>query len=90
MQRELSPAEATRLRELSGIDRRTARRWDHWWVNDFTDTPFWKAARSQFMPPLDRYTLPLSLCTKFSIDLMQPEPNALTRLLIFIRPLYDP
>ena len=90
MQRELSPAEATRLRELSGIDRRTARRWDHWWVNDFTDTHFWKVARGQFMPPLDRHTLPLSLCTKFSIDLKHPEPDALARLLIFIRPLYDP
>jgi hypothetical protein len=53
-----------RVRELSsrfGADRRTIARWQVFWREHFPQTPFWKVARSCFMPAVEIALLPLSL-----------------------------
>jgi len=90
MQQGLAAGEVAALRKLLKVDRRTSRRWSKWWVTDFVDTAFWKDARARFSPPVSYSTLPLSLCNWFAIDLVNPNPESLTTLMKFLRPLYDP
>jgi len=48
------------LRQHLSIDRRTLQHWRHWWLSQFAQSPFWKAARARFMPGLCERTLPLA------------------------------
>src|SRR5580765_3874899 len=63
----LSPERVCRVREVLEIDRRTLGRWRQWWLDNFVRSPFWKEARSRFMPLLCQKTLPLSLCLSFAV-----------------------
>ena len=56
------PQRAELLREKPGIDRRTLERWRQWWLEDFVQSRFWRAARSRFPARFCEATLPLSLC----------------------------
>lgn len=53
---------------LPGIDRRTLERWCRWWREHVATSPFWKAARAQFLPTLPEDPLPLGLCERFGIE----------------------
>ena len=57
-----------RVRELSGlfeVDRRTIDRWRIFWHEHFAQTPFWKVARSRFVPKLAIANLPRALLDAF-------------------------
>ncbi len=84
LQHGLKPERVRLLRvSLGQIDRRTLERWRAWWLESFVQSPFWKAARARFMPPLREQTLPLSLCQAFLFD----PPDWLVELLKFISPV---
>ena len=72
-----------RLSEAVRVDRRTAERWRRWWRDSFTATPFWQAARAQFMPPVDQVRLPAALLARFTGD----EREQLVALLRFLGPV---
>lgn len=83
MRHGLSPKRIEALREHLKIDRRTLERWRQWWLESFVQSPFWRAARARFTPPLCEQSLPLSLCLAFGID----EQDQLVNLLKFLSPL---
>jgi hypothetical protein len=64
----VNPGRAELLREKLGIDRRTLERWRRWWLEDFVQSRFWRAARSRFPATFCQETLPLSLCEAFEIE----------------------
>jgi hypothetical protein len=68
---------------LPDVDRRTLERWRQWWLENFAASPFWKAARARFVPPVPQEHLPLGLCERFGID----APDGLVRLLRFLAPI---
>ena len=79
-----SSVRLAQLHEWFGVSLRTLNRWRKWWREVFVHTPFWQAARSRFVPPLDTRRLPASLLERFA----GPErPTRLAQLLRFIRPL---
>ncbi len=62
-------ATVPRLRQLTevvGVDRRTVARWQAWWRDIFTASPFWQIGRAAFMPPVDQDHLPASLLERFA------------------------
>jgi len=61
----ISPRRVARLREQVGLDRRTLARWRRWWQQAFARSPFWKAARGRFVPPVELPALPASLLERF-------------------------
>ena len=61
-----TPARLRSLEESVGLSRRTILRWRVWWSEAFTDTPFWRAAEGQLMPPVERTLLPLALLERFA------------------------
>jgi hypothetical protein len=71
------------LRQSLGIDRRTLERWRQWWLENFVQSSFWKAARARFMPLICEKTLPLSLGQVFRIG----RQDRLLELLRFLRPM---
>ena len=71
------------LREKLGVDRRTLERWRRWWLEDFVQSRFWRAVRSQFKATFCPTALPLSLWEAFEIEGLQP----LQKLLAFLSPL---
>ena len=79
----ITPERMRILREALGIDRRTVERWRQWWLETFVQSPFWKLARSRFMPRLREKTLPLSLAQAFGVGW----PGQLIALLKFLSPL---
>jgi len=56
---------AAALFELVGVSIRTLARWRAWWRETFPQTPFWRAARARFTPPVGRWCLPASLLQRF-------------------------
>ena len=54
------------LQELVGVSRRTIVRWQRWWSEVFTETPFWHATAGTLLPPLDRAQLPMALLERFT------------------------
>jgi len=77
---------APRMRQLTevvGVDRRTVARWQLWWRDSFTASPFWQIARAAFMPPLDQDRLPAALIERFTGD----DADQLIALLRFIAPV---
>jgi hypothetical protein len=84
LQHGLQPERVRLLRvSLGQIDRRTLERWRAWWLENFVQSSFWKAARARFMPSLCEQTLPLSLCQAFQSD----PPDWLVELLKFLSPV---
>lgn len=79
---------AERVRRLGAvvadISRRTLERWRQWWLQDFPQTSFWRAACGRFALPVDGTRLPLSLLETFNQS--RPEDRTLA-LLRFILPL---
>jgi len=71
------------LRETLGVERRTLERWREWWLEQFVQSAFWKAARARFMPSVCELTLPLSLCAAFGVD----RRDRLLDLLKFLSPI---
>ena len=69
------------LRERYGVDRRTVRRWQHWWRQLFPATSFWRLARGRLLPPVDEAALPGSLLERFA------GADSLVAVLKFLSPL---
>ncbi len=74
----------SRLKELVGVSSRTVRRWRRWWLRNFVQSRFWKAARGWFRVPLDELQLPLVLLEAFEV---KPPPLQLVQMLRFLGPL---
>jgi len=77
---------ASRMEGLSqaiGVDRRTVERWRVWWRERFPATPFWRIARTMFMPPIGPEHLPASLLARFAGD----GADRLVALLRFLGPI---
>lgn len=79
-----SPTRLKRLRELVGVSPQTVRRWRHWWLESFVQSPFWRGARGRLRVPLNEIQLPLSLLEAFEA---QDEERRLVLLLRFVSPL---
>ena len=75
-----------RLRELFGIAGRTLKRWRRWWQQEVLQGPFWKAARSAFIPPVDEGKFVFCLWQRFGAD----SAEGLVGLLRFLSPLAGP
>ena len=78
-----SPTRVRKLRELTGVSRRTVERWCRWWRNGFVETPFWQMARAEFAEPVAEAALPSSLLERFAGD----HQERLHALLRFLSPL---
>lgn len=61
-----SPRRVRYLQELVGVSRRTIVRWQLWWSDAFTETPFWRAAVGTLLPPIERSQLPAVLIERFA------------------------
>ena len=79
----LTGARVARLRQLLGVDARTLERWRHWWHRAFAESPWWKAMRGRFAPPVPASALPRSLLQRFAGDGSEP----LVALLRFVAPI---
>ena len=79
---------AERMGRLGGavpeISRRTLERWRQWWLHDFPQTSFWRAACGRFALPVEGTRLPLSLLETFNPSRAEDRTLALLR---FILPL---
>ena len=62
----VTPARMRYLEERVGVSRRTVMRWRKWWCEELVTTPFWRAASSRLMPPLEHSALPASLLERFA------------------------
>jgi hypothetical protein len=80
-----------RVRELSrlfDVDRATIARWQAFWRQHFSQTPFWKAARARLVPVVEIAALPRSLLEAF---LGTDDPHqGWARLLRFLLPITVP
>jgi hypothetical protein len=61
-----TPTRAARLRELFGVDTRTLARWRQWWRHTVPESPWWRAMRGRFVPPVSASALPRSLLDRFA------------------------
>jgi hypothetical protein len=61
-----TPTRVRTLQRLIGVDRRTIARWRQWWTRTLVDTPFWRQACAQLMPPVAIEQLPASLLERFA------------------------
>jgi hypothetical protein len=77
-----------RVRELSrlfGVDAATIGRWQAFWRDHVSRTPFWKVARGRLVPIIEITNLPLSLLEAF---LRTDDPSqGWVRLLRFLSPI---
>jgi hypothetical protein len=83
MENGLSQQRVAQLRKTMTVSRATLNRWRKWWLKQFTQTRFWKAARARFMPILSESALPGSLCERFGAE----ELPGMLRLLKFLGPI---
>lgn len=63
-----------RLRQLLPklpVDRRTLARWRKWWLSDFANSKFWRAASAKFTRPVEVSQLPAALIDRFAGDVEQ-------------------
>jgi hypothetical protein len=82
-----SPPRGSAVRTLGdrlNIPPRTILRWRKWWTEDFRRTPFWRAARSRFMPPIAVEQLPASLLERFDVSTPM---ERLAQALRFVSPM---
>lgn len=80
------PQRVERLREELGIDERTLKRWRNWWLEEFTASGFWQAARARFMPLPREDRMPLSLVDAFGALRCE----GMVKLLGFLSPITVP
>jgi hypothetical protein len=80
MEQGLSLHRVAKLNEHLGIGLRTLRRWRQWWRTVFVASPFWRAARGRFLPPVEEAALPQALLECFSGSLAE-QVLAMLRLL---------
>lgn len=59
------PWAVARLKELTGVNRRTVMRWRRWWRKTFVATSLWAVIRARLMPAVDEKALPRSLLERF-------------------------
>ena len=71
------------LHEALGIDKRTLLRWRDWWLENFVQTPFWKANRARFMPVLEDALMPHCLVESFNAE----GRKGLIKLMEFLSPI---
>jgi len=71
------------LGETLGVDLRTLKRWRQWWLDVFVKSPFWKAGRGSFLPPVAEGSMPY--CLYVSFGAMAHE--GLSRLMRFLSPI---
>jgi hypothetical protein len=83
MQHGVSPRRGARLREVTGVSRRTLKRWRTWWREAFAASPFWRAASGRFATPVARELLPQSLLERFGGE----SAEVLTATLRFLSPI---
>jgi hypothetical protein len=60
-----SPRRVAELSRLFGADRRTIARWQVFWQERFSRTPFWKIARARLVPVHEVDLLPRGLIEAF-------------------------
>jgi len=72
-----------RLGAELGVARRTLKRWQAWWTEQFPLTPLWRATCARFMPPADVLGFPLTLLDRFTGS----PADSLMRLLVFLSPV---
>lgn len=75
-----SPRRVAWIREHLGVSGRTLKRWQKWWRELFTSTPFWKRARGLFQRPVEERDLPSGLVEYFSVS-----TGGLTRLIDLLK-----
>jgi hypothetical protein len=83
MNHGLSQERLAQMRKSLSVSRATLNRWRRWWLNQFTQTPFWKVARARFMPVISETALPDSLCDRFGAN----ELDGMLKLLKFLGPI---
>lgn len=62
----VTPTRMRYLEQRVGVNRRTVLRWRKWWCEELIATPFWRAACSRLMPPVEHTELPASLLERFA------------------------
>jgi hypothetical protein len=72
-----------RLQQALGIDRRTLKRWRHWWTVIFVQCAFWKAKRGRFKGKMSPAQMPLCLVQAFGAQQME----GLVKLMKFLSPI---
>ncbi len=75
-----------RLRQLLPtlpIDRRTLTRWRKWWISDFANSKFWRAASARLPVPVEASRLPVGLIECFSEDV----DHRVIAVLRFLKPI---
>jgi len=72
-----TPWRVSRLQALLGVSARTLARWHRWWRDDFVQTAFWRAARSQFARPVDADEVPRGLLARFDGEAVEQVAAAL-------------
>lgn len=80
-----TPARMAVLKQHWGVPEQTVLRWQEWWGEAFTRSPFWRQARARFARPLDEGTLPFSLAVAFGVD--SGAVDRLRALLHFLAPI---
>lgn len=83
MSNGLSSRRVAQLRKSLGIGRATLHRWRRWWLKEFVQTKFWKAARARLIPRVSESELAADLCVRFEAE----KPAGLLTLLKFLRPI---
>lgn len=78
------PRLAQTLRDTYGVSHCTLARWQRWWRETVPATMFWAAAKTHFMPPIDRNCLPVELVKRFAAS---SGPDRLLAVLRFIATL---
>ena len=76
-------ASAAVIAQVLQIPVRTLHRWQAWWHQRLSATPFWRRVRGDFMPPVEMGSAPASLLARFAGH----AASALHDLLVFLQPL---
>ena len=80
-----TPRRVRELSKLFGVDAATIARWQAFWRDNVSRTPFWKVARGRLVPVVEITALPLSLLEAF---LRTDDPyQGWARLLRFLSPI---
>lgn len=75
---------ADELREKMGIDKRTLLRWRTWWLENFTQSVFWREVKGNFPSGLDESIMPLCLVEAFEVE---QNTDGLLKLMKFLTPI---
>jgi hypothetical protein len=61
---------------VTGVPRRTLRRWRTWWQGEFPQSPLWTVMRARFAPPPpNESALPLSLLDRLASEMAGGEES---------------